>query len=93
MKVHIRDASVETATVNGRNGAFQAHRQAGWVDLPSGERRKVRLRIKDGKGYAVGSYSVKDESFTVNQYGDLELGNLELAPDIASNVGNARVAG
>lgn len=91
LKVEIRDASVERATVNGRNGSFTSERQSGWVTLPSGETRKVRVRVKDGKAYPVGEYTMSDESFTVSQYGDLQVGALILVP--LKLVPPARVAG
>lgn len=80
LKIEIRDASVERASVNGRNGTFTSERQVGWVTLPSGETRKIRVRVRDGKAYAVGEYVLGDDSFTVSQYGDLQVGALALLP-------------
>lgn len=80
IKVEIRDALVERATVNGRNGSFTSERQVGWVQLPSGETRRIRVRVSDGKAYVPGLYSVSDDSFIVSQYGDLQLGALKLLP-------------
>jgi len=80
LRIEIRDASVERATVNGKNGSFTSERQTGWLTLPSGETRKVRVRCQGGKAYAVGAYNLSDESFTVGQYGDLQVGALVLVP-------------
>ena len=87
IRVDIRDASVEEVSMNGRNGSYQVRRQYGWVALPSGEVRKVRLRLAQGvKPHAVGSYLLGDASFVVGEYGDLQLGNLELLPAPAVEV-------
>lgn len=91
LKIEIRDASIERATINGQRGSFTSERQTGWVTLPSGETRKVRVRVKDGKAYAQGEYTLSDESFTVSQYGDLQVGALVLIPARAAQP--ARVAG
>lgn len=89
LKVQIKDSSVERATVNGKNGSFTSERQVGWVELPSGETRRIRVRVQDGKSYPVGEYTVGEGSFIVSQYGDLQLGALQLIPVIKS----AQVAG
>lgn len=92
IKILIQDASVETAMVNGKNGQFQTQRQTGWLDLPSGERRKIRLRVpQGGKPWVVGAYVLGDNSFIVGQYGDLQIGALELLPVSATPAG-AKVA-
>lgn len=80
IKVQIKDASVERATVNGKNGSFTSERQVGWIELPSGETRKVRVRVQDGKSYPLGEYTISEESFIVSQYGDLQIGALKLVP-------------
>jgi hypothetical protein len=80
LKIEIRDASVDRATVNGKNGSFTSERQTGWITLPSGETRKVRVRVQNGKAYPVGAYNLSDDSFVVSQYGDLQVGALVLVP-------------
>jgi|GEM_PF-5881422 len=82
LTIHIKDASVETATLNGPRGSFQSSSQTGWLDLPSGERRKVRVSLaRDAKPYVAGAYTLSDDSFTVGQYGDLQLErSLKLVP-------------
>lgn len=89
LKVEIRDASIERATINGQRGSFTSERQTGWVTLPSGETRKIRVRVKDGKSYPVGAYTLSDDSFTVGQYGDLQVGALVLVPASAPAPGRA----
>lgn len=82
--VEIKDSSVEESTVNAKNGTFQTRRQVGWIQLPNGETRKIRVRLDRGsKPYPVGKFTVGSGSFTVSQYGDLQLGTLELLPVVA----------
>ena len=91
LKVEIKDASVTTATINGKSGSFQSSSQDAWLDLPSGERRKLRVRLeKEAKPYAAGVYTIGDESFGVSQYGDLEISRIKL---IAVPAQMSRVAG
>jgi len=81
MQLVIKDVTVTTSQINGKSGVFQSSSQDAWLDLPSGERRKVRVRLqRDAKPYQSGSYVVSDESFTVGKYGDLEIGQLVLVP-------------
>lgn len=83
LKVLITDASVETASVNGKNGTFQSRRQKGMVKLPNGELRLIRIRLQGEKHYQPGEYLIGDSSYVVSQYGDLGLGTLELVPAAA----------
>lgn len=78
LKISITDPTVETSTINGKNGSFQARRQRGMVKLPNGETRLVRIRLSEGKQYQPGDYIIGDGSFMVGLYGDLQLGTLEL---------------
>lgn len=78
LRIVISDASVEEVNINGRNGSFKTRRQSGFMELPNGERRKIRIRLPEGRSYAAGSYTLGDGSFTVGEYGDLKLGTLEL---------------
>lgn len=85
IKLIIKEADVLTSRINGKSGVFESTSQTAWLDLPSGERRKIRVRLaKDAKPYAVGEYLVGDASFVVNEYGDLGLGNLALVPVAAA---------
>ncbi|HMN45891.1 MAG TPA: single-stranded DNA-binding protein [Povalibacter sp.] len=93
IKVEVKDASVERVQVNGKNGSFTSERQVGWVTLSNGETRRIRLRVNQGKPYNVGTYMVGSESFTVSQYGDLQLGALQLVSCVADTVGAARKVG
>jgi len=82
LKVLIKDASVTTSQINGKSGTFESRSQVGWVELPSGETRKLRVRVSKGAmPYSVGAYIVGDDSFTVSQYGDLQIGALTLLPE------------
>jgi len=81
LKVQIKDASVDTFMVNGKSGQFESKNQNAWVELPSGETRKVRVRVQKGaQPYAVGVYTISDESFGVGKYGDLQVDSLKLVP-------------
>lgn len=86
LKIVIKDAEVITTKVNGKSGVFESTSQTGWVDLPSGERRKLRIRLgRDAKPYAAGEYQLGDASYNVSEYGDLGLGNLALVPITATS--------
>jgi hypothetical protein len=79
LKIEIKDAAVSSERVNGKNGAFEARQQKGVVELPNGERRVIRIRLqRDHGGYAAGVYTVADSSYTVSQYGDLQVQYLNL---------------
>lgn len=94
IKITIRDGNVHSESVNGRNGSFTSRRQEGWVTLPSGEVRRVRIRLaRENTGYQPGDYVVGPESFMVSQYGDLQLGSLQLLKASVGVAGSARVAG
>lgn len=79
IKIKIENGSVISENINGKNGSFVSKRQEGWVDLPGGERRRIRIRVpRDHAGFAPGEYMIGPGSFVVSQYGDLQLGTLEL---------------
>lgn len=76
LKLKIVSAEVATQQMRSRAGNnFESREQTAWLDMASGERRKVRVRLDRGQGaYPVGDYTVADESFVVGEYGDLGLG-------------------
>lgn len=80
MKITIEDSKVESQQINGRNGVFTSQKQWGWISMPNGERRRVRINVQNGVGYPTGEYTVSEESFMVGEYGDLKLGALKLVP-------------
>lgn len=58
---------------------WKIREQTGWIDLESGERRKLAISIKDGaQPWPVGDYSVSPLSFYVDNFGALSLGRLVL---------------
>lgn len=72
---------MEESTFNGRNGSYQVRRQVGWIQLPNGETRRIRVRLdRATKPHGVGRFAVGPGSFTVSEYGDLQLGTLDLVP-------------
>lgn len=91
IKIRIEDAAVETQQVNGRNGSFLSSRQFGWVETPSGERRRIRINVGPKGPMPVGEYTIGDASFVIDNYGSLGLGRLELEP--VAQVRPATVAG
>jgi hypothetical protein len=75
IKLKVVDGVVQERQVQARGQSFTSREQYAWLDLPSGERRKVRVRVDRGQQpYAPGEYTVADESFVVGEYGDLQLG-------------------
>ncbi len=95
LQILIRDASVIERQVQTKNGAQVFREQVGWVDYPSGERRKVRVNVpRAGEPYKPGAYTVGINSYNVNQWGDLELARqLELVPAVAVAAPLQRQAG
>jgi len=74
LKIVIKDPSIETRTLKGQRGEFDVREQTGWIDMPSGERRRLRISLERGvNGYAPGSYTLDEASFEVSEYGDLKL--------------------
>lgn len=81
MKIEISDTAVVTKEITTVKGTFKSSSQSGWVNLPNGERRKVNIRLsKDQQPFTAGHYAISDASFTVDEYGNLALKNLQLTP-------------
>jgi hypothetical protein len=73
--------STQTATKNGTSKAgkpYSITEQDAWVEL-NGERRRIRVTLSDGAApFPVGDYTVGEGSFYVGDFGQLQLGRLEL---------------
>ena len=79
MKIEIKDAAVITKEITTVKGTFTSTAQSGWVNLPNGETRKVNIRLNKGQvPFPSGNYTISDASFTVDEYGNLALKNLQL---------------
>lgn len=86
LKIQIASATSTQRSFATKNGQMTFSEQEAFIDLPNGERRKIRVPLRGGRPpYAVGAYTVGDVSYTVGQYGDLQISrDLELAPFPAS---------
>lgn len=74
----------ETRNVNGTSNRTQKpynfEVQTGWVYLP-GDPHPTRIDItldQGSSGYPVGQYELSPESFRVNRFGQLEVGQIKL---------------
>jgi hypothetical protein len=88
LKFVIKSTDVETRKVVSKGREFHFRGQTAFMHHDE-EVRKVRVPLGDDQtAYAPGTYTVSDDSFTVGNYGDLEIGRLVLTP-IASGVQKA----
>jgi hypothetical protein len=93
--IEIREAGVSErqAEVRGRPATFRE--QVGWMTL-GGETRKVKVPLgRERAAYAVGKYALDEESYGVDQFGNLVIARLVLKPAavVAGSSAGARVAG
>lgn len=92
MKFTVKSTALADRSIPSKKegrGPFQFQEQETWADI-NGEYRRVKFRVKDGRPYPVGEYTLAESSFQVNQYGTLELGfDVELVPiaKVAQRVG------
>jgi hypothetical protein len=80
LKVQLKDSQVIVETVPWQGRSFEVRYQNGWMELPSGERRKVRVSLDRGQsGYSTGEYAISDESIEVDDRGNVQMArNLKL---------------
>lgn len=82
MHIEVKDMSVEIKKgVAARTGkAYEIHEQSGYL-VTADERKKITLSLRHGQQpYAAGRYSIGDESFDVDSFGQLKIGRLHLQP-------------
>lgn len=96
MHVEIRPGSVATeqkGTSKKTGQPYSIRTQEAWALMGSGEVRKLKLTLnREQAAYAPGVYDIGEESFMVNQFGDLGIGRLSLILRKAT-VAPARQAG
>ncbi|MDY6948551.1 MAG: single-stranded DNA-binding protein [Pseudomonadota bacterium] len=85
LKIQVKSVAVQLREgVSGKGKAYSINEQEAWLDLPNGERRKIKLSLEAKKPpYAVGDYALSPDSFMVDQYGQLSLGRITLQPIVA----------
>jgi len=72
------DRSIPSKKPGGRNWEFKE--QEVWAEI-GGEYRRLKFRAPKDQPYPVGEYTLSETSFTVSQFGTLELGfEVELVP-------------
>lgn len=88
MRIEVKSTATTTKSGTSAKGKpYSINEQEAWVDMTNGERRKLKVALEDGgKPYPLGFYELDDESFTVNQYGNLEIGRLRLVAVRAAKV-------
>lgn len=81
LTIEIQDDTVHSREyTNKQTGEVTTYySQIGWIKLEEkGYPEKLRFRLKEQKGHAVGHYEVMPSSFFIGQYNDLKVGYLEL---------------
>lgn len=81
MKIEVKSVATtkKSGVAKATGKPFEITEQEGWIDFPSGERRRVKIALEDGANpYPIGAYGLSDESFFVNGFGGLEIGRLRL---------------
>jgi len=81
MKVEIKStATTKKSGTSAKGRAYEIVEQEGWVTC-NGEYRRLRIGLADGAHpFAPGEYTLGEGSFLINQYGQLEVGRIELVP-------------
>jgi hypothetical protein len=81
LRIVIKASEVHARTVNSKGREITFRDQDCWLHTPEGEVRKIRVPLnRDQSAYAPGNYTLSDDSFRVNDYGDLAIGRLVLMP-------------
>lgn len=80
LRIVIKSAEVHSRKVTSKGREITFRDQDGF--LHHGEEvRKIRVPLnRDQSPYAPGNYTLSDDSFRVNDYGDLTVGRLVLTP-------------
>jgi len=80
MKIEVKSVvTTKKAGTSAKGRAYEITEQEAWAQV-NGEYRRLRIALRDGAPpYALGNYDLAESSFVVNQYGNLEIGRLELA--------------
>jgi len=75
------ESAVSVRSGRSREGkSFEMREQVAYVTMGR-EVRKVLLRVEDGKQpLAAGFYTIGDDSFTTDKYGNLSIARLSLIP-------------
>lgn len=91
LRIVIKGEQVEEKSGKNARGEWKIREQVAFLET-SDERKKIRIQLKDNAPpYKVGSYDLGEESFFVDQYGQLGLlSRVVLVPVVSSA---ARVAG
>lgn len=80
LRIVIKSAEVHARTITSKGREITFRDQDGFLHHNE-EVRKIRVPLgKDQSPYAPGNYTVGDDSFRVNDYGDLAIGRLNLMP-------------
>ena len=68
LKVQVKSIATQTKEgTSSRGRAYSIVEQEAWIDLPNGERRKIKVVVEAKKPpYAVGDYRIGGDSFVVD---------------------------
>lgn len=88
LQIEIKGTEITSKTFQKRaGGTGTIFEQVGWLDLPSGERRRVVVNPPgEREPYPVGLYVISDESFYVDQFGGIGISRLKLIKVEAAKV-------
>lgn len=79
--INVKDTQVHERTFNDKSGKTQIMRsQRAALELGGGYELPFRIGLGSGPVHPVGVYDLSPESFSLNQYGDLQLGRVNLVP-------------
>jgi len=81
LRVEVKSAEVTVKSWQKADRKGEINEQTGWIDLPSGERRRLVISIENkNMPYQPGVYVISDDSFEVDRFGGLSIGRLRLVP-------------
>jgi len=80
VKIQIKSLDVDVRQVTSKGRTYNFRSQTGFLYVDE-EVRKFRVPLGDSQSpYAIGSYVIGEESFSVNEFGDLGIKRLNLSP-------------
>lgn len=81
MHIEIKDNTVEVKRGTGKSGRdYEISEQTGYM-VTQDERRRIVIALRKGQTpFAPGAYVLADDSFSVDDYGQLKIGRLTIIP-------------
>jgi len=83
LRIVIKDNTTEVKRGTSKAGkAYEINEQTAYLETSDERRRLVITLGKNQSPYAVGTYLIAEESFMVDNYGQLGIGRLLLTPAV-----------